>query len=221
MSSGVVRPKPCLPSVRRISSAPETMLPPLVRAAHLQHHAVAALQLAEVVALQDHVVEFEKGQRLLAVEAELDAVEGQHAVDREMRADVAQQVDPAELVEPVGVVEQQRVGGAVAELHKGGDGGLDASDVGGDLLVGHHSAGLVPAGRVADAGGAAAHEHDRFVTMFLHQAHEHDLHQAADVEAVGGEVEADVACHDAGLEGGRKRLFVGALEHEAAGAGFL
>ena len=41
---------------------------PLVGAAHLQAAAVALGELDEVVGLQDHVVEFEEGQRLLAVE---------------------------------------------------------------------------------------------------------------------------------------------------------
>ena len=38
---------------------------PLVGAAHLQHAAVALVQLDEIVGLQDHVVEFEERQLLL------------------------------------------------------------------------------------------------------------------------------------------------------------
>ena len=49
---------------------------------------------------------------------------------------------------------------------------------------------------------------------------QHDLDEAADVQAVGGQVEADIARHDASLEGGGQGFLVGALEHEAAGAGF-
>ena len=64
---------------------------PLVRAAHLQEAAVAAVELQEVVGLQDHVVELEEAQRLVAVEPRLDALEGQHPVDREVPADVAQE----------------------------------------------------------------------------------------------------------------------------------
>jgi hypothetical protein len=63
---------------------------PLVRPAELQPAAMAQRQFAEVVGLKDHVVEFEEGQRLFAIEAQLDQIEGQHAIDREMRADRAQ-----------------------------------------------------------------------------------------------------------------------------------
>jgi hypothetical protein len=38
--SGVVRPKASAPSMRRTRSAPMTMLPHWIAAAHLQHHAV-------------------------------------------------------------------------------------------------------------------------------------------------------------------------------------
>ncbi len=59
------------------------MFAPLVRAAHLQAAVLAAAEFDEVVSLKDHVVEFEEGQSLLAIEPRLDAVEGQHAVHRE------------------------------------------------------------------------------------------------------------------------------------------
>jgi hypothetical protein len=82
---------------------------PLIGAAHLQHAAGALVELDEVVGLQDHVVEFEERQLLLAVEPHLHRVEAQHAVDREMPADVAQEVDVVERIEPVGVVGHQRI----------------------------------------------------------------------------------------------------------------
>ena len=71
MISGVVRPNTCLRvgAPRQLHAGDDVA--PLVGAAHLQRHAVAAVQLAEVVALQDHVVEFEEGQRLLALQPQL------------------------------------------------------------------------------------------------------------------------------------------------------
>ena len=82
---------------------------PLVGAAHLQIAAVAARQLHEVVGLQDHVVELDERQLLLALEPQLHRVHGQHAVDREVPADVAQQVDVVELRQPLGVVDHDGV----------------------------------------------------------------------------------------------------------------
>ena len=70
---------------------------PLVGAAHLQAAAVAPVELDEIVGLQDHVVEFEERQRLLALEPQLDRIHRQHAVDREMPADIAQELDVVEL----------------------------------------------------------------------------------------------------------------------------
>ena len=107
---------------------------PLVRAAELQPAAGAPRQLEEVVGLEDHVVEFEEGQRLLALEPEPDAVEGQHPVDREMRADVAQEGDVVERVEPVGIVDHDRVGRAVAEGQEALEDAADRGDVGVDRL---------------------------------------------------------------------------------------
>jgi hypothetical protein len=78
---------------------------PLVAAAHLQRHAVAPAQLHEVVALQQHVVELDEAQRLVAVEPQLHAVHGQHAVHAEMPAHLAQEGDVAQLVQPLGIVE--------------------------------------------------------------------------------------------------------------------
>jgi len=62
---------------------------PLIRSAHLQNAAVALVKLHEIVGLQNHVVEFEKRQRLLALEPQLHRVERQHLVDGEVPADIA------------------------------------------------------------------------------------------------------------------------------------
>src|SRR5690606_35426932 len=93
---------------------------PLVRAAHLDDRAITAVELYEIVALQDHVVEFEEAQRLLAVEPELDAVEAQHAVDREVPADIAQELEVVEAEQPVGIVDHQRIIGPLAKAEQPG-----------------------------------------------------------------------------------------------------
>ena len=131
---------------------------PLVRSAELRPAAEAARQLQEVVRLEDHVVELEEGQRLLAVEPQAHAVEGQHAVDGEMTADVAQERDVFEPVEPIVIVDQDRVGRAVAERQEALEHAADRRDVCVDLLVGQQLARLVLARRIADLGRAAAHE---------------------------------------------------------------
>ena len=55
---------------------------------------------------------------------------------------------------------------------------------------------LVLEARIADLGGAAAHQHDRLVPGLLEPAQHHDLDEAADVERGRGRVEADIAGDD-------------------------
>ncbi len=138
-----------------------------------------------------------------------------------MSADIAQQWDVAERAEPVVVVGNQRVGGAVAEAQEWVEAAADAGHVGGDLLVGEELAGFVLAGRVTDTGGSAAHQHQRPMAVALQQAQDHDLHQAADMQTVGGAVEADIRGDGTGAEGRVESLGIGALEYEAALGGFL
>ena len=45
-----------------------------------------------------------------------------------------------------------------------------------------------------DYTGAAAHKDDRAMSVFLEPVQKHDLHQAADMQARRGAVEADIAC---------------------------
>ena len=93
--------------------------------------------------------------------------------------------------------------------------------VGSDLLVGEQLPGFVLAGRVADARGAGAHQHHRAVAVALQQAQQHDLHQAADVQAVRGAVEADIGGDDSRLQGGLQAVGIGALVDETAGSCFV
>ncbi len=132
------------------------------------------------------------------------------------RADVAQEGDVVELAQPVVVVDHHRVGRAVAEGQEALEHASDAGDVGVDLRIGQQLAALVLAGRIADLGRAAAHQHDRLVTGLLQPAQHHDLDKAADVKARRGRVEADVAGHDLLRRQGVEALGVGQLVDVAA-----
>ena len=190
---------------------------PLVRAAHLQVAAEAARQLDVVVGLQDHVVEFDERQFLLALEAQLHRIHRQHAVDREVPADLAQHLDVVELGQPLGIVDHHRVGFPRAEVDELVEGGADRCLVGVDLLVGEELARLVAAGRIADAGGAAAHQRDRLVAGRLQPVQHHDRQQMADMERGRRAVVADIGdglqLRREGVEPGR----VGNLVDEATG----
>ena len=199
---------------------PRHDIAPLVRPADLQHDAEPAVQFAEIVALQDHVVEFEEGHRLLALQPKLHGVECQHAVDGEMGADIPQQVDVAQLVQPVGVVDHDRVGRTVAEAQERAEAALDPLHIRRDLRVGQHLPRLVFARGIADPRRPPAHQHDRLVAVFLQQTQDHDLHQTADVQAVGGAIEADIGGRRSGVHDSTQRIQIGALMDEASVGGF-
>ena len=158
---------------------------------------------------------------MLAVQPDPHRIEAQHAVDGEVRADLAQQRDVAQRAQPVVVVGGDRIGRAVAEAQERVEAAADAGHVGGDLLVGEQLARLVLAGGIADPRGAAAHQHQRAMAVALQQAEDHDLHQAADMQTVGGAVEADIGGQRAGAQRRVQPVGVGALEDEAALGGFL
>ena len=145
---------------------------------------------------------------------QLHRVEAQHAVDGEVRADIAQERDVGELVEPVGVVHQD--GAAILEADQVVEAAADLGDVLLDGGVVQQRARLVAERWVADLGGAAAHQHDRAVPGLLHAPQHHDRHQVADVQRVRRRVVADVG-HQRLLGGQRvERRQVGRLVDVAA-----
>ena len=182
---------------------------------------MAAVQLTEIVALQDGVVELQKREPLLPFQPRPHAVEAQHPVDAEMHADLPQQLDVAELVQPIRVVGYEGVGRPVPEADEGIEAALNPRHVGGDLRVGQQLPRLFAQRRVADPGGAATHQDYWAVPVALHQPQQHDLHQTADMQAVGGAVKADIARHRPSQQRRVKRVLVGTLEHETASDGFV
>ena len=114
-------------------------------------------------------------------------------------------LEVVELVEPLGVVEHQRVGRPVAVV---------------EVLArrpprwwrcwrrsarARSSGALVVAERrVADLGGAAAHQRDRPVAGLLQPAQHHDVEQVPDVQRRRGGVVADIGRHDARAAAARR-----------------
>jgi len=173
-------------------------------------------ELEEVVRLEDHVVELEEAQGLLAPEPRLDGLEGQHAVDAKVLADVAEELDVLEAVEPVGVVYEPRVARSVAENEEVLEDGADLGHVAIDGGVVQKPPRLVLAARVPDFCRAAADEDDGRVSVPLEQAEDHDLEQGSDVEGVGGRVEAEVRGHAAVRHAVVERSHVRALREVPA-----
>lgn len=186
---------------------------PLVRSAHLQHAAMALVQLHEIIGLKDHVVEFEEGERLLTLQPQLHGIEGEHAVDGEMRPHLAQHGDIFQLVQPIGIVDEL---GAGIEIKEGFKHPADGGDIGVDLLFGEHLARFILAGRIADLGGAAAHERNGVMPRALQGAQHHDGEQMAGMQAGSGGIKADIGGDRAGRCLGVECLKVRALVNIAA-----
>ncbi len=171
---------------------------PLVAAADLQpapsgSRKIGVEEVEEVVGLQQHVGELGEGDALVGLgEADLHRFLGQHGVDREVLPHVTKEVEERQGRQPVGVVEQHGTRRAGGEIEEALELGADASGVDGDLLRRQHRAlGPLAAG-VADARGPRAQQHDRPVPVRLEPAQDQHPDQAADVQAVGGDVDAVV-----------------------------
>ena len=185
---------------------------PLVVAAHLQPAAVPAVQHEVVVGLQELVVELD--ERQAGLEPHLVGLEGQHPVDGEVPADVAQELDVVQGRQPFRVVEQE--GLALGEIEEPRHLPTEGLRVGRDGLDGQDLPHLGLARRVADPGRAAAHERDGPMAGALQVRHGHQRLQVADVQAVGGRVEADVEGRALPVEELREARLVRALADEAA-----
>ena len=189
---------------------------PLVGATHLQRAAMAPIQLDEIIGLENRVVELQEGERLSALQAQPRGIHGEHAVDREVTADIAQEGNVGEPRQPGIVVHHDGVARAVAEAEESLEDAADAGHVGGDPLAVEQRTRLVPKRRVADPGRAPAHQDDRAMAVALQPPQHHDRDQMADMEARRGAVIADIgrdhACRGAAVQ----RFEVGALMDEAA-----
>ena len=172
--------------------------------------------VVEVVALHDHVVEFEEGQALL--HPLLVALGAQHVVDREAGTHVTQQLDVVQVQQPVGVIQHQ--GLALGEVDELFHLLFEAGGIVGDVLFGQHLAHVGAAGGIADHGGAAADQGDGLVSSHLQALHQGQRHEMACGQAVGSAVEADVEGCLAVVDE-VDDLLVGDLRHQTAGFEFF
>ena len=165
---------------------------PLVAASHLDGAVVVLRQVEEVVGLQQHVAELGERDAVFALfQPGAHRVALDHLVDRKMLADVAQEIHQVQGHQPIGIVQHERpvVRRKIeepAQLH---------ADPGavllGLLFCQQGSLGALAAG-IADQAGPAAHQHQRPVAMALGVGQRHHGNEAAEVEAVGRRIEADV-----------------------------
>ena len=140
----------------------------------MQRAIIASVQFEEIIGLQNHVVEFQKAQRLLALEAQFHAVETHHAIDRKMAAIVAQKLDVIELGKPVVIIDHNGIRGAIAESEEALESGADSLLILVDFFLRQQLPAFVFARGVADFRGAAANDHDGSVACLLQAAQHED-----------------------------------------------
>ena len=146
-----------------------------------------------------------KEERLLALQPQPHAVEGQHAVHTEVPSDLAQERDVGEPAQPVGIIDHNR------RLKKAREGAADALLVHGDRLGREELTPLLFPARIADLAGAAAEQHDRAVAGLLQPPQQHDRDEIAHVERARGQIEADVGRDRPGGGARVERVQIGRL----------
>ena len=165
---------------------------PLVRAAHLDLDIVGAVQVHEVIALQELVGKLGEGDALIAV---LDAVAhrilGQHGVDREVLAHIAQETDHIHLPPPVGVVDVDGLR-PVGQREQAFELLALALDIGLDHVFGLKIALGVLAGRVANEARRAAQEHHNLTAALAVAVHAQKRHQIARMQARRARIKAHI-----------------------------
>ena len=153
---------------------------------------------------------------MLAIQALAHGVEGQQAVDGKVPTHLVEKLQVANAVQPVGVVHHQTVIAGRAHMHEAGEGLADAGDIVLDLRLTEHRPALVAKARVADARGRAADQQDRAMAKALQPAHHHQPLQMADMQAVGGGIDAQVNGRAALLQVLAQAVEIGALVDKTA-----
>ena len=173
--------------------------------------------MVEVIALHDHVVEFQEGQPLL--HPLLITFCPQHIVHGEASTHFPQQLHIVQSQQPVGVVDHQ--GFAVGEVDEAGHLLLEALGVVVDVLRRQHLAHISLAGRVTDEGGAAAQQGDGLVAVGLETAHQAECHEVTHMEGISGGVEANIEGGLAAVDQFLYLFLIGDLGDQAAGDQFI
>jgi hypothetical protein len=119
------------------------------------------------------------------------------------------------------IVDQDGVGGAIAESEIAREHLLERQRIATDVIVGQQRAARVTKARIANTRRGPAHQHDGLMTRPLQPTQRHDGQEMPDMQAVGGGVEARIGRARTLNEGAVEPLEIGALVQEAAGGEHL
>ena len=197
VTSGDVRPKAGRTALPADEVDALGDVAPLVAAAELQLAVVAVVELQEVPRLQEHVAELGERQGLFPLlQPGPDRFLADHLVDAEELADVAQEVEQAGGAEPLGVVDQEGAGVSPASSCRNREiwAATPARLASSWSALSRLRSSLLPLGSPI-MPGPSADQGDRTVAGLLEPAQQAELLEVADVQAVGGRIEADIEHH--------------------------
>ena len=163
---------------------------PLVIAAELHVTAVILEQLVEVIALHNHIVEFEECQT--PFHPLLVAFVGQHPVDAKASTNFPQNVNIVQVQQPVAIVNHNRL--IFGEVNKAAHLLFKAVNIVLNGFLCHHFPHIGLAGRVANHCRTAANQDNWLVSSHLQPLHQTQCHEVSNVQAVSSRVEANVEC---------------------------
>ena len=181
---------------RRVTLAPDQIdatddVAPLIGTTDLDLAAEVVVEPQVVVGLQQHVRELRERDPVLAVDPLAHALAGEHLVDRDVLADVAEELEQRHRLGPVAVVDEHAAC-RVVELDDSADLLLDRRHVVIERGVVEQVALLGPSARIADHARRTTSQGDRPVTGHLETAQHDQPDQVAGMQAVGGRVAAVV-----------------------------
>jgi hypothetical protein len=166
---------------------------PLIGAADLEFAVMVAAEDVEVEGLEQHVAELGVADTGFAVfHACADAFFGDHHIDGEVFAGIAEELEVADVTGPGGVIEELGGVGGGIEVEEFGELGFDALDIVIEDFAGEELAFLGFTAGVTDEAGGAAGDGDGVVAGELEAAEGEEGDEVADVEAIGSGVEAAV-----------------------------
>ena len=166
-----------------------------------------AVQVQEVIALQQHVVELDEAQALF--QTGLEALCCQHAVDREMYADFPQEVHVIELQNPVRIVQHHCL--VIFKINQTAHLLAEAFCIVVNFFLGQHLTHIGLAGGITNHGGTAADQRNRAMAGLLQASHNNQLQEMADMQGICCGIKANIERGLMVIQQVTYLFFVGAL----------
>ena len=190
---------------------------PLVVPAELHIAAVFFIQHQEIIALHDHIVEFQ--ERKSAFHTFLIALMGKHPVHAEVHSYIPEHFNIIQIHQPVRIVDHQRF--AVGEINEFAHLLFETLAVVLNRLHRHHLPQIASAGRISHHRGTASDQRDRFVSRHLQTLHQTERHKMSYMKAVRRRIKPDIESGFPFVYHFPDLFFVGHLGDQAPGYQFV